>query len=208
MRKQTQKEIWYWMVMGTSILIILAFAYARKDSHPGQKENLAKKETPQETAVKPGQESGVETHSQESSQLNQGKGGGGQEPKYYWEVTGGQIAQNYLLKDAVLQDYPNQSWFLIYLEPQNYSKLPRYTGRSSNQKITLTLTDTADFDITSGRSSYQGKYSLAGKGIIKGVKVIRSSGAKMDFELTLTKSRPFRIDKMLNPLRLVVKVKK
>lgn len=206
MKKQTKKEIWYWMIMGTSILILLAFAYAGKGNQSKQEKKTVKKEAQQEAMVKSEQE--PESKDQSSGSNKDQPQGGGQEPNYYREAKGGQIGQSYLLLDSAIQDYSKESWLLLFLKPRSYSKLPHYTGQLSGNKINISLSDTTDFDITSGQSSYQGKYTLSGKGVIKQVKVIRSSGSKMSFRLTLSKSSPFKVSKLLNPLRLVVQVKK
>ncbi len=206
MRKQTKKEIWYWMIMGASILTLLAFAYAGKGSKTKKKTNKDKKVAQQEATVKSEQEPG--SSSEKQAQTTPAPQGGGQEPKYFRETSGGQLGQNYLLSDTAIQDYSKESWLLVFLKPNSYTKLPRYTGRLSGQKITVTLSDTADYDFTTGKSSYQGKYALNGKGVIKQARVIRSSGAQMTFELSLTKSARFKVNKILSPLRLVIKVEK
>ena len=204
MRKQTKREIWYWMIMGVSIITLLAFAYGSKNSKV--KEGNNGKET--EISAQDGVEGTEAAKEEEAANTQPGQGGATESTPITKEITGGKLGQSYLLAKALVSDRSQESWLTIYLQPGSYTQLPRYQAQLKNSKITLTLSDTTDFDITTGQTSYQGKYNLAGQGVINKVKVVRASGNQMRFEITLSKSASFEIKKVLSPLRLTVRVAK
>jgi hypothetical protein len=201
MRQQTKREIWYWMIMGVSIIILLAFAYGSRD-----KEGSGSKET--EVSTQEETEGTESAEEKETAQTQPGQGGAVESNPITKEITGGKLGQSYLLAKVAVKDQAQESWLTIHLQPESYSQLPRYQAKLENAKITLTLSDTTDFDITTGQTSYQGQYNLAGQGIISKVKVIRASGNQMKFEITLNKNAPYQVKKLLNPLRLTVRVTK
>jgi len=198
MKQQTQKGIWYWMIIGVGIITLLTFAYSGKTT---KKKKTAPKKQPKQEAVVENKEQPVTTDDQAAQ-------GGGTEPIYYEQASGGVIGQNYLLTNSSIKDTDVTSQLIVYLAPTTVKNLPKHTANLSNNAITLKLTDTRDFDITTGGSSYLGQYNIAGKGVISNVKLVRLSGSAMQYTISLTKKAFFRVDQATNPLRLVVKIAK
>jgi len=202
MKKQTQQGIWYWMIIGVGIITLLAFAYTGKSTK--KKKVVPKKQSEQEVSV--GTKDNT-TITKDSSDNIAGKGGA-VEPIYYDQVSGGVVGQNYLLINSLIKDIPETSQLIVYLAPTTAKNLPKYTANLSNNVITLKISDTRDFDITTSSSSYLGQYNLAGKGVISSVKLVRLSGSTMQYTINLTKKAFFRVDQVASPLRLVIKVAK
>jgi hypothetical protein len=207
MKQQTKKEIWYWLIIGVAILLILVIYYgaSRKTN---QQTRVEQKIDDQQTPIN--QDGQVEDQ-EEKDKLDEqeeetGKGGADLEQTYQSDQSGGELGQNYLLDDVAVVGGGDYDKLKINLLPNDSQVLPKWQANQNNEIISISLSDTNNYDITTGSKVYTGPAVLISNNKIRKVKIDASSGDQLFVKMVLDKERVYKITKATDPLRLVVKV--
>ncbi len=205
MKKQTKKGIWYWMIAGVGVLLILTLAYSSKlnnkadtNGKGGSSDVVSQEEGSSSDKATDQADQSREEDSQPASENTS--------QDYQTEITGGVLGQSYLLTNLTTADSQSKSKATVSLDPSDYDKLPRYVAKLENSTINLTLSDMSNFDFTVGQETYDGPNPVEGKGLINEVQIDSSNADQMILNIKLTKKAPFEVKKLTNPLRLELNV--
>jgi hypothetical protein len=201
MKKQTKKEIWYWMIMGVGVLLILTIAYgARKDQSNDKQTDNHKKE------VNSANQEEVDQETVDNEEKDEPAMGGSSEMEYKQSQSGGEIGQSYLLSDLAIKSVDGNARLVVYLLPKKEKVLPKWTTRHDGDQISVSLSDTSNYDIVTGSKTYTGKQILTANNQIREVEIDTSTGDQISLNITTDRQRSYKVRKVSSPLRLLIEV--
>lgn len=202
MKKQTKKEVWYWLIIGVAILLLMTIFYgARLADKDITEDQTDKQEQAEEVEQEPINQD--EKQTEESSEFGVG---GNNQTSYSPNQSGGELGQSYLLDDINIIKGEEFDRLKIDLLPEDESQLPRWQANQKDKTIDLIISDTSNYDIVSGQKTYTGKSILTDSNNIRKATIDTSSGDQIIVKIETDIRRPYEIVKSTNPLSLVVRV--
>ncbi len=202
MKKQTKKEVWYWLMIAVGILLIMTIWYGSKLSSNDVADDQPTQEQNQEEEI----EDESDTQEPEEEDQEEAGVGGSSESEYNINQSGGQLGQSYLLSDVDLVGGESFDRLRIDLSPEKETTLPKWQSSQDGNIIDLSISDTSNFDIVTGQKTYTGESTLSGSNNIRKVTIDSSSGEQVLIKIELDNKRPYQVVKETNPLRLIIKV--
>jgi len=207
MKQQTKKEVWYWLIIGIGILLVITIGYGVKKDANSKKTVNNKNNNTQQTQISQEEDTqGTDRNVISNNDSDKKAIGGAGQNNYQQNQSGGELGQSYLLDNVSLSSGADFDKVKIKLLPENESKLPRWQASQKDSRITLSISDTSNYDIVTGSKTYQGPNILTGEERVKKVKIDDRSGGQVSAKIILDQGRVYQISKSLNPLRLVIKI--
>lgn len=204
MKQQTKKEIWYWLIIGTAILLFLMIGYSSRDSNQAVKSN--KDKNLQTQSAENDQPASSSSEPSDNGDQNPAQGGASEKIDYKTIQSGGQLGLNYLLDDVRINPADDSDCLEIRLLPKVEKTLPKWQAVQTDNKIKLSLSDVSNFDITTGSKTYTGKEELISTSSIRRVKIDTSAGDQLTIKVTTDIRRAYQVIKFTSPLRLILEV--
>ncbi len=206
MKQQTKKEVWYWLIIGIGILLVMTIGYGAKKDASNKKSTNDKEDSSQQAQVDQEEDIEEENQSHPDQSDDTEAIGGATQDNYQTNQSGGQLGQSCLLDDVELSSSSNLDKIKINLLPEDETNLPKWQASQEDDKINLSISDTSNYDIVTGSKTYQGDDVIRGDRRVEKITIDTSSGGQVSLRINLDQGRAYQVSKSTNPLRLIIKI--